>query len=92
MEQLNFENDKNSLSRFSDFACFDTPRADSHPLDAALRTLNTDGLQIGIKAAACAIVCMRDIVAELWCLIADCASFSHSNYYLRMDENAETVS
>jgi hypothetical protein len=42
-----------------------------------LRTLNTDGLQIWVKAAAGAIIRMRNIITELRAFAADFASFSH---------------
>jgi len=66
------------LSRFRYFAGLDATGANLLALDSALRTLDADGLQVGVKAAARAIVCVRDIVSELRAFAADFASFSHS--------------
>jgi hypothetical protein len=63
--------------RFRDFARLDATGANLHPLSAALWTLNADGLQIGIKAATRAIVCVRDIIAELRPFAADFTTFCH---------------
>jgi hypothetical protein len=44
--------------RFRDFARLDATGANLLALNTALRALNADGLQIRIKAAARAIVCV----------------------------------
>ena len=44
------------LCCFGDLACFDATGADLHPLNSALRTLDANGLQVGIEATARAIV------------------------------------
>jgi hypothetical protein len=68
------------LRCFSDFTGLDATGANPHALDASLRTLHTDGLQVWIKATARAIVSMRDIVTELRPFAADFASFSHDYF------------
>lgn len=65
------------LRRFSDFARLDATGANFHPLNASLRSLDSDRLQVGIKAPARAVVCVRDIIAELRSFATDFASFSH---------------
>ena len=45
-----------SLSRLRDLAALDADGADLHADVAALRALDADGLQIGVKAAAGAVV------------------------------------
>jgi hypothetical protein len=63
--------------RFSDLASLDTTGANLHSFSPALRTLDANGLQVGIKATARAIVRVRNVIAELRRLAADVASFSH---------------
>jgi hypothetical protein len=65
------------LSRFGDFARFDATGANLLALDAALGALNADGLQVGIKATARAIISVGNIIAELRPFAANFASFSH---------------
>src|SRR5919202_6382704 len=71
------------LRRLRDLARLDAGGADLHAHRAALRALDADGLQIGIKAPRGAVVRVRDVVAELRALAADFASFSHNGRYLR---------
>ena len=75
--------EKPTSGRFSDLAALDTGGADLHALRAALRTLNADGLQVGLETAARSIVGVRDIITELRPFAADFASFSHVNENLR---------
>ena len=63
--------------RLCDFARLDAAGANLHAFDAALRLLHADGLQIGIKATASAVVRVRYIIAELRALAANFASFCH---------------
>src|ERR671931_1845306 len=65
------------LGRLRDLARLDAGRADLHPDGPALRALDADRLQVGVEAAARAVVRVRDVVAELRPLAADFASFSH---------------
>ena len=65
------------LGRFRDLTGLDATGADLHTLNAALRALYADGLQIGVKAPRRSIICMRDIIAELRPFATDFASFSH---------------
>src|SRR5919108_4124468 len=65
------------LGRLRDLARLDAGRADLHPYGPALRALDAYGLQVGVEAAARAVVRVRDVVAELRPLAADFASFSH---------------
>ncbi len=76
-EPFRFEIRKTPLSRFSDLASLNTTGADLLAFSPALRTLNTNGLQVGIKATARAIVRMRDVITELRRLAADFATLSH---------------
>ena len=62
---------------FRNFAGLDATRANLHALHAPLRALDANVLQVWIKAAARAVVRMRDIIAELRAFAADFASFSH---------------
>jgi hypothetical protein len=63
--------------RFRNFARLDATGANLLTLDAALRALNADGLQVWIKATARAIVSVRDIIAELRPFAADFTTFCH---------------
>jgi hypothetical protein len=72
------------LSRFSDFARLDATGANLHALNAALRTLHADGLQVGIKATRRAVIRVGNIIAELRAFAANFASFSHDFMYLRI--------
>jgi hypothetical protein len=69
---------------FRNFAGFDATGANFHTFRATLLELDPDRLQIGIEAARCSVVSVRDIVPELGRLSADFASFGH-NDYLRGD-------
>ena len=62
---------------FGNFASLDATGADLHALDASLRTLHADGLQVWIEATARPIVRVGNIIAELRAFAADFASFSH---------------
>ena len=66
-----------ALRSLCNLARFDTACADLHALNASLRALHANGLQVWIKATGSAIVRMRNIVAELRAFAADFASFSH---------------
>jgi hypothetical protein len=63
--------------RFRDFARLDATGANLLALDAALRALDADGLQIRVEAAARAIVRVGNIITELRPFATDFASFSH---------------
>jgi hypothetical protein len=65
------------LSSFGYLAGLDTTRANLHAFNAALRSLDANRLQVGIKPATSAVVCMRNIVTELRRFATDFASFSH---------------
>ena len=69
--------ERDCLRSFRNFASFDTACADLHALNASLRALHANGLQVWIKATGSAIVRMRNIVAELRAFAADFASFCH---------------
>jgi len=75
------------LSRLGDFARLDTTGANLLAFNAALRALDADGLQVGIEAAARAIIRVGNIVAELRAFAANFASFSHDLKYLRIVES-----
>jgi hypothetical protein len=75
------------LSRLGDFACLDATGANLLAFDAALRTLDADGLQVGVKAAARAIIRVGNIITELRAFAANFASFSHDFKYLRIVES-----
>jgi len=64
-------------SCFRDFAGLDASCTNFHPARATLRLLNANRLKIRIEASRRPIVCMGDIVAELWSFTADFATFSH---------------
>jgi hypothetical protein len=65
------------LSRLCDFARLDATGANLLALNAACGALHTNGLQVGIKATARAVVRVGNIVAELRAFAANFASFSH---------------
>jgi hypothetical protein len=78
-------------SRFRDFARLDTTGANLHPKRSPLGTLDAYGLQVWIKAAARAIVRMRNIIAELGRLATDFATFSHDFPDLRTVKSARAT-
>jgi hypothetical protein len=75
------------LSRLGDFACLDATGANLLAFDAALRALNADGLQVGVKATARAVIRVGNIITELRAFAANFASFSHDFKYLRIVES-----
>jgi hypothetical protein len=62
---------------FRNLACFDTPGANLRALNAALRSLQTNRLQVRVKPAAGAVIRVGNIITELWAFATDFASFSH---------------
>ena len=66
------------LSCFGDFSGFDAVSANAHALVAALRSLNADGLKVGVETAFCAIVSVRDVVAKLWAFATYFTAFCHN--------------
>jgi hypothetical protein len=66
----------NPLRRLDDLARFNAPRADTDPL-AAAGHLGLNGTKIDIPAPLGNIVRMRDLIAELRTLAADCTNLSH---------------
>jgi hypothetical protein len=68
------------LGGFGNFPGFDAARANAHPLSATLWKLYTNFLQIWIKTPGRSIVCVRNIVSELWPFTTDFATFGHSSY------------
>ena len=69
-----------------DFARLDAGCADFHPVRATLGLLHTNRLQIRIEASLCAIVRVRDIVAELWAFTANFATFGHNLFNLQISK------
>lgn len=69
-----------ALGRLSDFVALNTACADFNPRVATLRELDAHRLQIGIKAAARAVIRVRDVVTEKRAFAADFASFCHSSF------------
>jgi hypothetical protein len=66
-----------ALGCFRNLACFDTPCANLRALNAALRSLQANGLQIRVKPAAGAVIRVGNIITELRAFAANFASFSH---------------
>ena len=71
------------LSGFKNLAAFDTTGANTLAGIAASWQLNPNRLQIGVKAAARAVVRVRDIVAELRAFATGFTAFSHCLINLR---------
>ena len=71
-----------ALCSFRYFARFNAVGANSDTFYAALWTRSPDGLQIGIEAASRAVICMRNIVAELRAFAADFTFLSHDDSFV----------
>jgi hypothetical protein len=65
------------LRRFDDFVALNATGANLLAGVTALRQLHANGLQVGIKATARAVVSVRNVIAKLGAFATDIASFSH---------------
>ena len=72
------------LSGLSDLSGFNARRAHLYPASAPLRQLHTNRLQVWIKSSRCAVIRVRDIVAELRSFAADFTTFGHYFCNLRV--------
>ena len=70
-----------SLCRFRNLTGLNAGGADFHAAGSTLGQRHPDRLQVWIKLARRAVVCVRHIIAELGRLAADFTAFSH--YFLR---------